>query len=54
MLADLGFTIDEECATRGETLEIPAFTKGKSQLSQLEVDKSQQISNVRIHVERVI
>ena len=37
-----------------EKLEIPAFTKGKSQLSQLEVDKSQQISNVRIHVERVI
>ena len=32
----------------------PPFTKGKRQLSQLEVDTSRQLSAVRIHVERVI
>ena len=35
-------------------LHIPAFTKGKSQLSALEVKQTRSIANVRIHVERVI
>ena len=35
-------------------VKIPPFTKGKRQLSQLEVDTSCQLSAVRIHVERVI
>ena len=30
---------------------IPSFTKGKSQLSQQEVEGSQQLAKVRIHVE---
>ena len=29
--------IDEECATRGATLEIPAFTKGKNQFLNLKL-----------------
>ena len=33
---------------------IIAFTKGKSQLSALEVENTRIIANVRIHVERVI
>ena len=33
---------------------IPPFTKGKKQLSQVEVDTARQLSSVRIHVERVI
>ena len=33
---------------------MPAFTKGKSQLSGVNVQQSRQIANVRIHVERVI
>jgi len=36
------------------SLHIPAFTKGKSQLSALEVEKTCTIANVRIHVKRVI
>ena len=36
------------------TLHIPAFTKGKGQLSALEVHETRKIANVRIHVERVI
>ena len=54
ILADRGFTVAEEIATVGGILEIPAFTKGKNQLSKNEVDRSRQIANVRIHIERVI
>ncbi len=35
-------------------LEIPSFTRGKSQLLQADVENSKQLSSVRIHVERVI
>ena len=35
-------------------LYIPAFTRGKTQLSALEVHETRTIANVRIHVERVI
>ena len=54
ILADRGFTIAEELASCGATLKIPHFTKGKIQMSGKEVDASRKISNVRIHVERVI
>ena len=33
---------------------VPPFTRGKKQLSRLEIDKARQLSRVRIHVERVI
>ena len=33
---------------------IPSFTRGKTQLSQKEVEVSKQMSKVRIHVERII
>ena len=35
-------------------IKLPPFTKGKKQLSQLEVDEACELSRVRIHVERVI
>ena len=54
ILADKGFTVAKECATCEAVLEIPTFTKGKNQLSKCEVDKSRELANVRIHVERVI
>ena len=54
VLADRGFDIAEDLGLRGTTLAIPAFTKGKLQLSQREVETSRTISNVRIHVERAI
>ena len=53
VLADRGFNIAEDLALYGAKLEIPAFTKGKKQLSQ-EVEYSQRLAKVRIHVERVI
>ena len=54
VLADRGFLIEEELNMVGAHLKIPAFTRGKSQLGAGDVDTSRQLSNVRIHVERVI
>ena len=54
VLADRGFNISEDLALFDATLAIPSFTKGKSQLSQQEVECSQWLAKVRIHVERVI
>ena len=54
ILADRGFTVRDDIAIHGGQLEIPAFTKGKKQLSQEEVEMSKQLAHVRIHVERVI
>ena len=55
ILADRGFTLQDEFATLcGAELIIPAFTKGKKQLSAKDVETSRKISSVRIHVERVI
>ena len=46
--------MEEDLAIHGSKLEIPAFTRGKKQLSQKEVETSQQVSVVHIHVERII
>ena len=54
MLADREFDIAESVGVRQAKLHIPAFTRGKSQLSALEVEETRKIANVRIHVERVI
>jgi len=35
-------------------LQIPSFTKGKPQLSVLDIETTRSLANVRIHVERVI
>jgi hypothetical protein len=55
ILADRGFTLQDDFASVcSAELIIPAFTKGKKQLSAQDVETSRKISNVRIHVERVI
>ena len=54
ILADRGFLIEESLGARGASLQIPAFTKGKDQLTASEIEKTRNIANVRIHVERVI
>ena len=53
-MADRGFTIAESVGLKQAKLVIPAFTKGKSQLDPVDVEKARGIANVRIHVERVI
>ena len=37
VMADRGFTIEEELATRGVTLKIPTFKKNKKQMSAKDV-----------------
>ena len=54
MLADRGFNVFESIGLKHAELNIPAFTKGKSQLSPLDVETTRKIAHVRIQVERVI
>ncbi|ELU18439.1 hypothetical protein CAPTEDRAFT_129777, partial [Capitella teleta] len=54
VMADRGFFIEESVAMQGAKLEIPAFTRGKSQLDKREVESTRKLASVRIHVERVI
>lgn len=54
VLADRGFTIGDAVGIHSAKLEMPAFTRGKSQLSAWDVQKTRKLANVRIHVERVI
>jgi len=55
ILADRGFTLKDDFAVNcSANLIMPAFTKGKRQLSAQEVEDSRRISSVRIHIERVI
>ncbi len=50
----LGFTIHESAGLYCDEVKLPPFTRGKKQLSKAEIDHSRQLSQVRIHVERVI
>ena len=54
VLADRGFTISDQVGLYCATVEIPAFTKGKKQLSSIELENTRELAAVRIHVERVI
>jgi len=54
VLADRGFDILDDINVHGGKLAIPEFTRGKSQLTQKEVEFSQQLARVRIHIEQVI
>lgn len=54
VLADRGFLIEESVGMCCATLAVPNFTRGKRQLSSSEVERTREIANVRIHVERVI
>ena len=54
ILADRGFTIQETVGLYCAEVKLPPFTKGKKQLTKMDVDFARQLSRVRIHVERVI
>ncbi|XP_070377507.1 uncharacterized protein [Dermacentor albipictus] len=54
IMADRGFTLDPYLEAQGIKLNMPAFTKGKGQLSEQEVTSTRRIASVRIHVERAI
>lgn len=54
VLADRGFDISELVAMQGAEVRIPAFTRGKPQLSAIEIESTRSLAHLRIHVERVI
>ena len=54
ILADREFTIEQATGVYCAEVKIPPFTKGKKQLSKMEVDQAWQLAQVRIRVERVI
>jgi hypothetical protein len=49
-----GFNVEDSVGLYAASLKIPAFTRGKLQLSAQEVKETRKIASVRIHVERVI
>ena len=51
MLDNRGFTVSEDIALQGARQEIPAFTRGKNQLSQKDLEISKQLSKVQVPVE---
>ena len=54
VLADRGFDIAESVGFYCAEVKIPAFTKGRKQLSMADVKSTRRIASVQIHVERVI
>lgn len=54
VLADRGFDLSDSMALLSAYIKVPAFLKGKSQLTMADVIETRKIANVRIHVERVI
>lgn len=54
ILIDRGFDISDDIALYGAKQVIPAFTRGKKQLSLEEVKRSKRIAKVHIQVERII
>ena len=54
VLADRGFDIRDSVGMKLSRLELPAFTRNKTQLSAIDIEQTRNIANVRIHVERVI
>ena len=54
VMADRGFTISKSVGLKQAKLVIPAFTKEKSQLDPVDVERTRGIASVRIHVKRVI
>ena len=54
VMADRGFTIAEDLRKLDVSLNIPAFLEQRDQFTKEEVEESQTIASVRIHVERAI
>lgn len=54
IMADRGFLIKEFVNVFGVSVNMPAFTRGKSQLHPIDLEKTRNIASCRIHVERII
>ena len=54
IMADKGFTIENQLLLKGAKLAMPPGVKGRNQMMPTEVAKTKKIANFRIHVERAI
>ena len=54
ILADRGFNVQQSVGIHCAEIKIPAYTRGKKQLSSVEIECARKLSRVRIHVQRVI
>ena len=54
VLADRGFDIADSVGMYCAQINVPSFTKGRSQLSPTDIEMTRKIAHVRIQVERVI
>ena len=54
ILADRGFDIQDSVSLYCARITMPPFTRGKKQLTGIEVEQTRRIANVHIHVVRVI
>ena len=52
VMADKGFTIQDELASVGAKLALPHLIKGKKQFTKDESEHNKKIASLRIHVER--
>lgn len=52
VMADKGFTIQDELASVGARLTIPHFLRKKTQFTKQESENNKKIASLRIHVER--
>ena len=53
VLADKGFTLQKMLAEKGVTLNIPDFLRNKRQFTVSEIEHTEQIAKLRIHIERM-
>ena len=54
ILADRGFNIHYSAGLHCAEVKLPAYTRGKKQLSRYDIEVTRELAHVRIHVERVI
>ena len=54
ILADRGFNVEESVGLHCAEIKVPAYTRGKNQLSSVEIECTRKLFRVRIHVEKVI
>ena len=54
ILADRGFNVQESVGLHCAEIKVPAYTRGRKQLSSVEIECARKLSQVGFHVERVI
>lgn len=53
VMADKGFTLQKILAERGVTLNIPEFLSNKGKFTMSEIEHTEQVAKLRIHIERM-